>query len=367
MDRREFLRTAALSLASTQLAPSRLAWAETSPPGWQEFEITTKVEVLKPAGTTRVWIPLPSPVATDFQRPLGNQVDCPGGTASTVVDRALGMALVSCTIAGGSAPTVTAVSRAATRNRSLDLSGPDSSGTPAARRRGRGEPLQAWLPPKSLPADDIVRRKALEVTRDAHTDLEKARAIYEWIVVNTYRNPKTRGCGRGDIRYMLESGDLGGKCADLNALFVGLARGAGLPARDAYGIRVAPSELGYKSLGAAASGTITKAQHCRAEVHVRGRGWIPVDPADVRKVMLEEPPGNLPLDDEKVEAARRRLFGSWEMNWVAYNFATDVELPGARFGRLPFFMYPQAETAEGRLDCLDPDSFRYTISARKMG
>jgi transglutaminase-like putative cysteine protease len=49
---------------------------------------------------------------------------------------------------------------------------------------------------------------------------------------------------------MLESGDLGGKCADLNALYVGLARAAGLPARDVYGIRIAKSELGYKSLGA---------------------------------------------------------------------------------------------------------------------
>ena len=49
---------------------------------------------------------------------------------------------------------------------------------------------------------------------------------------------------------MLESGNLGGKCADLNALFVGLARSVGIPARDVYGIRVAPSKYGYKSLGA---------------------------------------------------------------------------------------------------------------------
>lgn len=49
---------------------------------------------------------------------------------------------------------------------------------------------------------------------------------------------------------MLEPKDLGGKCADLNSLYVGLARAAGLPAGDVYGIRVAKSELGYKSLGA---------------------------------------------------------------------------------------------------------------------
>jgi transglutaminase-like putative cysteine protease len=34
---------------------------------------------------------------------------------------------------------------------------------------------------------------------------------------------------------MLESGDMGGKCADINALYVGLARSVGLPARHVYG------------------------------------------------------------------------------------------------------------------------------------
>src|SRR5204863_363510 len=124
----------------------------------------------------------------------------------------------------------------------------------------------------------------------ARPDIDKERAIYEWIVQNTWRNPKTRGCGRGDIRFMLESRDLGGKCADLNALYVGLARAAGLPARDVYGIRIARSEMGYQSLGAS-SGNVTRAQHCRAEVYLSSYGWVAVDPADVRKIVLEEPPG----------------------------------------------------------------------------
>lgn len=73
----------------------------------------------------------------------------------------------------------------------------------------------------------------------------------------------------------------------------------------------------------------TKGQHCRAEVFLREHGWAPVDPADVRKVVLEEPPGNRPLGDAMVLQARKRLFGSWEMNWIAYNYAHDVELPGS--------------------------------------
>ena len=131
---------------------------------------------------------------------------------------------------------------------------------------------------------------------------------------NTFRDPKVRGCGNGDIRTMIETGNLSGKCADLNALYVGLARAVGLPARDVYGIRVADSRFGYKSLGK--SGNISKAQHCRAEVFLERFGWVPVDPADVRKVVLEEPPGKLALDDPKVRAVREQLFGAWEMNWL---------------------------------------------------
>ena len=132
-------------------------------------------------------------------------------------------------------------------------------------------------------------------------------------------------------------------------------------------MRVAPSKYGYKSLGVGTP-NITKAQHCRAEFFARGYGWVPVDPADVRKVVLEEPPGNLPVNDAKVIAARKRLFGSWEMNWFAYNTAADVKLPHAtKAPRLAFLMYTNAE-ADGELrDQLEPDSVRYSIAAREIG
>ena len=55
--------------------------------------------------------------------------------------------------------------------------------------------------------------------------------IYDWVVVSTYREPKVRGCGVGDIKTMLETNNMGGKCADLNGLFVGLCRASGIPAR----------------------------------------------------------------------------------------------------------------------------------------
>ena len=84
------------------------------------------------------------------------------------------------------------------------------------------------------------------------------------------------------------------------------------------------------------------------------------------KVMLEEPPKNLSLDHPKVRDARDALFGAWEGNWIGYNFAHDLSLPGAESGPVPFLMYPEAEIAGRRRDPLSPDSFSYTITAREL-
>jgi transglutaminase-like putative cysteine protease len=257
------------------------------------------------------------------------------------------------------APYVELTSRFAARDRAV-------TSAPSTRPAALGsEELKYWLrPTEFIPTDGIVRATALKATKGAKTDLDKARAVYEWIVENTYRDGKVRGCGLGDIKTLLETGNLGGKCADLNALFVGLTRAVGVPSRDVYGIRVVPSQWGYRSMSA--SNNVTGAQHCRAEFYLPERGWVPVDPADVRKVILEEPPGNLPINDAKVKLAHEKLFGAWEMNWCAYNYSHDVKLPGSDSATVPFFMYPNAETRTGRKDSLDPANFRYSISAREV-
>src|SRR5207237_9703806 len=329
--------------------------------GWRTFEITTRVEVLKPSGTTLVWLPAALDRSTPFQKALANRFDAGRGTAEIVRNEADALGIVSAKFPAGVKPVLTLESRVQTRNFAVDLSAPSKMPRP-----DRAELAHFLQPTKLAPTDGIVKSTATRITGGARTDVEKARAIYEWIVDNTFRDPKTRGCGVGDVKSMLESGSLGGKCADLNALYVGLARSVGVPARDAYGIRVAASKYGYKSLGTG-SPNVSKAQHCRADFFARGYGWVPVDPADVRKVVLEEPPGNLAIGDEKVRAARERLCGSWEMNWLAYHMGHDVKLPNAtKAPKLPFLMYVNAE-ADGELrDQLEPDSVRYTITAREI-
>ena len=356
MNRRDFLY---LCAASTVPLCARAQQSGPAAARWRTFDVTTHVEVLEPSGDTRVWVPAALISETPYQRTLETSFESPA-PARIVQDKADALGIVAAVFDKNAKPVLRVTSRVMTRNHAIDF-----SSRAAAAPLDRATRAHFTRATRLLPTDGIVRAAAENITRGAMTDVEKARAIYEWVVENTFRDPETRGCGLGDIRFMLESKDLGGKCADLNALFVGLARASGLAARDVYGMRAAGSALGFKSLGTSTA-NVTRAQHCRAEVFIDRYGWVPVDPADVRKVALEEPPGPRALDDAMVKDARRRLFGSWEMNWVAFNFAHDVRLPGSSGAPLPFFMYPVAETGGRRLDSLDPDQFKYTITAREI-
>ena len=209
-----------------------------------------------------------------------------------------------------------------------------------------------------MPTDGIVWDTALEIDEGARAPMStRCSALYDWIVDNTWREPKVRGCGVGDIKAMLETGNFGGKCGDINGLFVGLSRAAGVPARDLYGIRLVPSAFGYRELGG------KPAKLGRAALPRRG---LPEglrlgrdgpgrrrqgDAPGVARV--DQGPGH-PL----VAPVKRALFGGWEGNWLAFNSAHDVALPNAQGPKLGFLMYPQAENANGRYDALDPDALQ---------
>ena len=361
MNRRNFLRANGSICAGLALTKALPVLADTpSTSGWRTFEVVTRVELVKPDGESHIWLPAPLIHDTTYQKTLSVRFEAEGGKASLSKDKQNALGIVSAAYPASTKPALTLTSRVSTKNYAVDLS---AKGTAAPVSRAE---LDYFLKPSQyVPTDGIVKETALTATAGANTDMEKARAIYEWVVEHTFRDPKVRGCGRGDIRFMLESGDMGGKCADLNALYVGLARAVGLPARHVYGLRIAKSELGYKSLGVATD-KATKGQHCRVEVYLRDHGWVPVDPADVRKVALEEPPGNRPLSDEIVAKARHSLFGSWEMNWMAFNYAHDVALPGSANKPVVYFMYPQAETAGVRVDPFDPDNFKYETTVKEI-
>ena len=367
MRRREFL----LNLSALAPGAMLVAWPHRAravepplPAGWRVFEVVTSVEVAVPSSSTQIWLPLPLSAPSDYQRLLSTGWDASGSSGAEIaVVPGYGVRLLHVRWQDAAAVgPVTLTCKVATRDRRVSLERAPPMGT-GGRESARA--LARYLRPTSLlPTDGIVRATARQICADRQGDIAQARALYDWVVETTTRDPKTPGCGMGDVGSMLRSGYLGGKCADINALFVALARSAGIPARDAYGVRVADSRLGYRCLGK--SGDVSKAQHCRAEFYARDHGWIPVDPADVRKVMLEEQAGGLPMSDPNVQAARQALFGSWEMNWVAYNHGHDVALPGSTKAAIPFLMYPNGESGGERINSLDPTTFRYAIHSREL-
>lgn len=222
-----------------------------------------------------------------------------------------------------------------------------------------------------MPVDGIVKETADKITKGNNDPLKKAELIYQWVSTNMFRDNSVIGCGTGDVADILKSGKLGGKCTDINSVFVALARAAGIPAREMFGIRLGKSiKLAQYSKtafgGSDAKGfyNATGSQHCRAEFYLAGYGWIPCDAADVTKMRLTEKKENSHPD---VQAVNKYLFGNWEMNWVGFNYGRDFVLyPTPEQLPINNFGYPYAEVDGDPLNYYDPKVFSYDYQSQEL-
>ena len=200
--------------------------------------------------------------------------------------------------------------------------------------------------------DGEIKALADSITAGKKGVLEKAKAIYDWTCENTYRNPNTNGCGFGDVYRLLK--DPGGKCADISSIYVALARAAGVPTREVFGIRQGKKQ----------TQDISKWQHCWAEFYLPGYGWVPVDPADVRKMMLKE---NLVLSDEKTKAYQKHFWGGVDPYRLKLSEGRDLILNPPQKGEpVNYLMYPHGQVGDTILDWLDPETFSYSIVFEKI-
>ncbi len=226
MDRRTFLGSTAATAAG---AVASRAFAETPPTtGWRRAELTTQIDVSAHAGPAQTWVPVVQGMGP-YQRAAAPKITC-SGVAEVVHDPHYDTPIVRARWTADGPKTLTVVQTVQTRDRGAVA----TLLSPAERA--------AWLKPTdSLPVDGIVHDTAQQIVGARTNPKEKVAAIYEWVVDNTFRDPATRGCGLGGIESLLVSKRLGGKCADINSLMTALCRASGVPARDAYGIRFAPS------------------------------------------------------------------------------------------------------------------------------
>lgn len=230
--------------------------------------------------------------------------------------------------------------------------------------------LEYLKPTTHIKTDGIVKEYVDKIVGNETDPLKKAARIHQWVVNNMERDNSVLGCGDGDVEKILTTGVLKGKCTDINSVFVALARAAGIPAREVFGIRLGQAvkmgKYSAKAFGSADEqgvAEVSGGQHCRAEFYLAGFGWVPVDSADVAKMRLAEKKA---VQDNDVQAVSAYLFGNWEMNWIGYNHARDFDLyPVPEMTPLNNFGYPYAEIGGDPLNFFDPKAFRYEFIAKK--
>ncbi|MDD7365597.1 MAG: transglutaminase-like domain-containing protein [Atopobiaceae bacterium] len=199
-----------------------------------------------------------------------------------------------------------------------------------------------------VPVNQQVVDAAKQIVGDKTTVLDKARAIYDWIVANMNRDENVKGCGQGDVCALLSTRS--GKCTDINSVFVGLCRAVDVPARELFGVRMNGDD-------------VTGGQHCWAEFYLPGTGWVSADPADVLKAVLKN---KWTKDQQETKDKAEYYWGGLDSQRVQLSFGREVTLSPAQDGpALNYFGYPYAEVDGDALDYYDPKSFVYTMSFSK--
>jgi transglutaminase-like putative cysteine protease len=202
---------------------------------------------------------------------------------------------------------------------------------------------------EALPLDDPMFADLVKKLETEASILKRARLVYDWVIENTFRDNSIKGCGLGLPVRTLTDMKGAGKCADISAVYLLVARAAGIPTRDVYGLRMASPK----------TGEITGDFHCWLEFYLPGTGWVTIDPADVRKAMLTE---NIELKDA----------GKWiEFFWggddlfrIALNRGSrDMILSEAtKKTPLTYFMYPYAEVDGKPKNYFTYADFKYSVN-----
>src|SRR5512132_4112232 len=167
MNRRDFLRSAGVVSASLALPATRRLFAQDAAPGrWRSFEVTTRVDVLKPSGTTFVWLPAALIRETPYQKTLSSRFTAEGGRAEIIEHEADALGIVAARFPAGVTPILTLTNRIETKDYAVDLSAPRRE--PEATRAE----LEHFLrPTKLVPLDGIVKETATAITKGAKTDV----------------------------------------------------------------------------------------------------------------------------------------------------------------------------------------------------
>lgn len=182
------------------------------------------------------------------------------------------------------------------------------------------ERKQFLAPDRLVPVTGRPADLARQVAGNQSGDLQKARAIYNYVFENMRYDKTGTGWGHGDVLWACDSKR--GNCTDFHSLFISMARSQGIPAR---------FEIGFPLPEGKTSGEIP-GYHCWAEFFDPQYGWVPVDISEAWK------------HPEKKDY----FFGAHDVNRVQFSAGRDLKLNPPQQGEaLNYFVYPYVEV-EGK-------------------
>jgi transglutaminase-like putative cysteine protease len=287
-----------------------------------EFQYSATIDPAAPAAGAaaqkiEVWIPYPQ--SDDHQVVSDVKVTAPG-KVEIETDPASGNRIAHLVVEKPAQPVAIGLTFTAERAEYLHKDFPAGGGAalPGLPEKAASSPeLARWLQPDRLvPLDDRIRKLSAEVTEGKTTPLDKERAIYDYVVKTMSYDKSGTGWGNGDIYWACDAKR--GNCTDFHALFIGLSRAAGVPAKFEIGFPL-PPEHGQAEVAG---------YHCWAEFYLAGYGWVPVDASEAKK-HLEH---------------KDYFFGALDENRVQLSVGRDLTLAPRQAGPpVNYFVYPYVE------------------------
>jgi len=291
------------------------AQADSATPPTRRVRLTCTAQAVDiPRGARELTLWLPFPPSDDWQE-VSNFVVRSDAPTSVNRDDEYGNQILSLTVQNPQKPVrielQVDVLRRERRNAAIAVERPKSPSTVVEKIANR------WLQRDRLvPIDGRISDLARDVTRGKMNESDQVRAIYDYTVSTLKYDKSGKGWGRGDIEYACDARR--GNCTDFHALFIGLCRARGIPARFEIGISLPTDEPAGEING----------YHCWADCFVATHNWIPVDCSEA----------------QKHPERRDYFFGAHDENRVTFSTGRDILLnPPQKGERLNFFVYPYAE------------------------
>jgi Transglutaminase-like superfamily len=171
-------------------------------------------------------------------------------------------------------------------------------------------------PDKLVPTSGLPAQLAVEQTKGATTQLEKAHDIYEYVFKTMKYDKSGTGWGHGDTLWACDSKR--GNCTDFHSLFISMARSQQIPSRFEIGFPLPKDKSSAEIPG----------YHCWTEFYIDSIGWIPIDISEAWKH----------------PELRDYYFGAHDVNRVQFTVGRDLRLNPPQAGApLNYFVYPYVE------------------------